>query len=219
MNQAHPLSGQRGRRRRLLQQMAAGVAGGILGVLQQAWAAQPETIRQGVRSVRGTVLVNGEPARVGTLVPPGATVVTQRASEVTYVVGEDAFLQRANARVQIDGAARVFRVVTGALLSVFGRGNPATIHMPVATAGIRGTGCYIQVEARRTYFCLCYGGMELTPAGGQTRAYSTTHHESPLWIADGKVEPAGMLNHEDTELALLENLVGRQVPFAIPYTR
>lgn len=208
-------------RRRLLLRMAAGVAGGVSGLAQQVLAAQPSGVAPGVRSVRGTVLVNGEPARVGTIVPQGATVVTEAGAQATYVVGRDAYLQRAGTHVLIGrGMASVFRVVTGALMAVFGPGTRRTIATSVITAGIRGTGCYIEAHEQKTYFCLCYGTVDLEPTAGGMRTYTTKHHDSPYWIDEaGTVTSAEMLNHEDTELALLESLVGRQVPFTQPYTR
>ena len=103
-------------RRRLLQQMAVGVVGSISGALQRALAADVAGGGAGIRSVRGTVLVNGAPAAVGTPVPPGAVVITQAGAEATYVVGRDAFLQRAGTHVEIGrGIASMMRVVTGAL--------------------------------------------------------------------------------------------------------
>lgn len=68
-------------RRRLLRQIAAGLAGGLSGVVQQVLAADAAAAQQGMRRMRGTVLVDGSPARMGTLVPPGATVITEDALE------------------------------------------------------------------------------------------------------------------------------------------
>lgn len=207
-------------RRRLLQHITAGSAGCLCGLLQQALAAESSGVQQGIRRLQGTVLVNGNPARVGMRIPTGATVSTESASEAVYVVGADAFLQRADSRVQIGvGPATVFRLITGALLTVFGRGGRRNVQMPLATAGIRGTGCYIQAEARRTHFCLCYGAVELAPVGGQSRRYTTRHHDRPYWIENGNLQEGELMNHEDSELALLERFVGRRVPFPIPYTR
>ena len=221
MKHSTPRSARATIRRQLLLRMAAGVAGGVSGLVQQALAADPSAVVPGMRSVRGTVLVNGEPARVGTLVPPGATVVTEGDSQATYVVDRNAYLQRAGTQVLIGrGVASVFRVVTGALLATFGRGSQRTIATSVITAGIRGTGCYIEAEERRTYFCLCYGTVDLQPVSGAMRSYTTQRHDSPYWIDDtGTVTSAEMRNHEDTELVLLESLVGREVPFTEPYTR
>jgi hypothetical protein len=206
-------------RRRLLQQMAAGVAGGLSGLLQQALAAQPSGVRQGLHRADGTVLVNGQPAGAGMILPPGATVDTSDASQAIYVVGSDAYLQRSRSQVVISsgGAAGVFRVITGAVVSVFGRGTGRTVRVPNATVGIRGTGCYVQIDSDGTYFCLCYGGAELTPDGGAAISYTTEHHDRPYWIRDGSAIPAAMQNHDDDELALLESLVWRRVPFT--YTR
>jgi len=205
-------------RRRLLR-IAAVMAGGLSGVVQQILAAAPPAAQQGMQRVRGTILVDGKPAQVGTLVVPGATVITEEASEAAYVVGQTAYLQRAGTRVVVGrGAASPLRLIKGALLAVFPPGVRQQIRTPVVTAGIRGTGCYVQLEGRRTYFCLCYGAVELAPDGGQRRSYSTKHHESPFWIAPGGgITRAGFLEHEDAEL--LESLVGRQLPFAVPYKR
>lgn len=208
-------------RRRFLQQTAAGMACGLCGLLQHAAAAELAAGRQGIHRVRGRALINGNPASEGMPVPPGSMVITESSSEAIYVVGQDAYLQKADTRVQIadGGAASVFRVITGALLSVFGRGTPKTIIIPLATIGIRGTGCYTQIEERRTYFCMCYGTVELTPNGGEPRSYTTQHHDSPFWIEAGSLTTAGMVSHEDTDLVLLESIVGRQPPFPVPYTR
>lgn len=210
-------------RRRVLQQMAVGVVGGFSGVLQQALAADLAAGgAEGIRSVSGgTVYVDGAPAAVGTPVREGSVVVTPAGSAATYVVGRDAFLQRSGTHVEIGrGVAAVFRVVTGALMGTFTPGSRRTVATRVVTAGIRGTGCYVEAEIHRTYFCLCYGSVELTPINGTMRSYSTQHHDSPYWIdADGRVTQARMLNHEDAELSLLESLIGRKVPFTEPYTR
>lgn len=204
-------------RRRLLQQMAVGVVGGISGALQQALAADLASGGgAGIRSVRGgSVFVNGRPAVLGTPVPEGAIVVTPAGAEATYVVGRDAFLQRSGTHVEIGrGIASIMRIVTGALMGTFTPGSRRTIQTRVITAGIRGTGCYVEAGMARTYFCLCYGSVELTPINGVMRSYTTQRHDTPYWIDEnGNVTQAGMLNHEDSELSLLESLIGRQVPY------
>jgi hypothetical protein len=105
------------------------------------------------------------------------------------------------------------RVVTGGLLSVFGRCARRQILTPTATIGIRGTGCYIETDAAKSYFCLCFGAVELQPGNGPMLSYSTTHHEKPLWIENGKTMPATVVNHTDAEVIMLEALVGRGSPF------
>lgn len=220
-------------RRALLKTLTAlGLFGpaGLSGVLRTALAAGDKPIAPGLRRMRGAVTVNGAAARAGQPIGPGDTIATGRDGEAIYVIGQDAFLQRENSIVSFgaDATTNLMRVVSGKILSVFGKG-PRTIRVSTATIGIRGTGCYIEdgPEAAgsppansRTYFCLCYGSVELTPdaAPRERVTYSTTHHEHPLYIHNDMKMPhamvlAAVINHTDDELTLLENLVGRWPPF------
>ncbi len=201
-------------RRLFLHSLSAGVAGGLTGFISQALAAGAPAIRQGMRRIHGEVSVNGRPAREGTPIRRGDTISTGQNSDAIYVLGDNAFYQRAGSRIDFGktSAASFLRVVTGGLLAVFGKGR-RQIATPLATAGIRGTGCYIEVEKRRTYFCLCYGAVVLRPKNGQTMRYQTTHHERPLWIADGTASPASVVNHTDAEIIMLEEFAGRRSPF------
>ena len=173
---------------------------------------------QGVRRVTGEVRVNGLPVVVGSLVRPGDTVQVGKEALVAFVVDQDAFLMRSNSRAEFAGGSvlAAVRLVTGGLLSVFG-GGQHRLATATATVGIRGTGAYMEAEPGRTYFCLCYGAAEVEAAKGGARAsYSTTHHESPKYIyGDGRkdaIVPAGVSNHTDAELIMLESLAGRTPP-------
>jgi hypothetical protein len=207
-------------RRRALRIMA-GIAGlpGLSGILQNVLAAGNRPVSPGIQKLDGDVRVNGQHARLGMLIETGDTVSTGRDSEAIYVIGQDAFLQRANSTTQFSGvAASVMRVITGRILSVFGRGRK-TLQTATATIGIRGTGCYIESEPERVYFCLCYGKAELTPTAdpSHTVEIETTHHDHPVYIHSDSSKPmmvdAAIINHSDAELELLENLVGRWPPF------
>lgn len=175
----------------------------------------------GLRSFKGTVLINGQPAREGQLVLTGDTIVTGKGSEAVYVMGNSAYLMREDSHVQFgsDAAVGILRVVTGKVLAVFGPGAKR-IQMSTATAGIRGTACYIETGEAQTYFCLCYGTAELSPLAdpGQARTVVTHYHDSPFYIGTDRsaplFRPAAVLNHRDAELTLLEALVGRRPPFA-----
>ncbi len=207
----------RNRRRLLLQGMAAGTAGGLSGLIQQVLAAEAAQAGSGIRRLQGSVRVNGVVARVGTPVRPGDEIETGPEAEVTYVIGDDAFLQRGGTRTIFgaEAAATFMRVLTGGILSVFGRRETRrTLVLPTATIGIRGTGCYIETEPRRSYFCLCYGEVDVEPQNGQPLSYETRHHENPLWIGDGATTRAPVINHTDAELTMLEALVDREPPFA-----
>lgn len=215
-------------RRRLLKALAAaGLLGpaGISGLIRDALAKGEAPIRPGLHKVRGEVVVNRRLATEGQLIKPGDTVVTGRDSEAIYVIGQDAFMQRELTTVNFGGEAlqNLMRVVSGKILAVFGKGA-RTIQVSTATIGIRGTGCYIEEEnhgaTARTYFCLCYGNVELTPTAAprERETYSTVHHDRPMYIhKDMKMAkvmvPAEVVNHTDTELELLEALVGRVPAF------
>ena len=180
-------------------------------------------IEQGLNRVEGEVRINGRPARQGDPVALGDRLSTGADSRAMVVLGRDAFLLRERTEVQFDGGggiATALRVLTGKILSVFEpRRAERRISTVTATMGIRGTGIYIEVEADRTYVCTCYGEVELVPvaAPAQAETVRTRHHESPRYVyarADGTaIEEAPVINHSDSELYVLEALVGRLPPF------
>jgi hypothetical protein len=178
------------------------------------------SVEEGIYRVRGEARVNGALARKGAPVRPGDTVATSAGGEVVFVINRDAFLLRANSRLEVGSAAAdVFRIVTGALLSVFQPGERKTLRTATATIGIRGTGIYVEGAADRTYACTCYGEAELVPNDepAARETVRTRHHDQPRYImakgAPQMIMRAPVVNHTDAELILLESLVGRQVPF------
>ena len=198
--------------------LALGAAMSIPAALRLALAQS--SAAQGMRNTRGEVRINGKPAEPGSTVLPGDAIETGRRGYATFVVGEDAFLVRANSRAELIGSAGLvsaMQLVTGKLLSVFGSGRERRLVTATASIGIRGTGAYLEAEPTRTYFCLCYGTAEVAATmGGQRESVATTYHESPRYIyGDGRsraIAPAYMSNHSDSELMLLESLVGRSPP-------
>ena len=208
-----------GRRAWLLRALAGGVAVPLL--IRDALAAGERA--SGMVEVKGEVRINGRPARVGSVVMPGDSVATARGASAVFILGRDAFLIRENTELRTAGGsalAGALRLVTGKLLSVFGRGS-RNIVTTTATMGIRGTGIYLEAEAKRTYVCTCYGTVDLQasnmPEARET--VRTTHHDAPRYIyAHGEmpikmIEPAPVINHSDAELIMLEALVGRKPPF------
>lgn len=198
--------------------LAGGLSCGMLALLREVAAANPDS---GMRSIKGSVRIDGAPAEYGQRILPGQTVTTETDSEAVFVVGQDAFLQRDNStfRIEHNAGIVVLRYISGKVLSVFGKGRKSLL-TPTATIGIRGTACYIEAEQARTYFCLCYGKALLTPHRDRSRqqALHTRHHERPLYIHAGAgrsvVESANVVNHVDAELIMLEALVGRVPPFS-----
>jgi len=205
-------------RRNILQTLGAV---SLASYMVQLMSMGTHPLAPGIRSLKGTVRVNGSPAKEGQLVLAGDTIATGKASEVVYVMGNNAYLMREDSQVQFtsEGITGVLRVVTGKVLAVFGSG-PKRIETPTATAGIRGTACYIETSDTHTYFCLCYGTADLSPKAdpGQARTVVTRYHDSPFWIGADPATPvlkaAPVINHRDYELTMLEALVGRQPPFA-----
>src|SRR4051812_27336774 len=104
------------KRRRLLMALL----GSSLGATVMRAAAQAgASAGGGVHKLEGQVLVNGQPARVGTRVGAGDQVSTGRNALAVFSVGQDAFLLRANSRVEFSGqdlALDGLRLVTGKLL-------------------------------------------------------------------------------------------------------
>ena len=209
----------RGRRDWFKRALLGGAALPLL--LRDALAAR--VLPGGMVMIKGEVLVNGSAARTGTLVTPGDRVVTAPGGLAVFVVGTDAFLLRHNSELQTAGAGVLIaslRLVTGKLLSVFGKG-PRSITTPTAIIGIRGTGIYLEAEAERSYVCTCYGVADLQASHmpSATETVRTTHHDAPRYIyAHGDmpikmIEAAPVLNHSDAELIMLEALVGREPPF------
>jgi hypothetical protein len=202
-------------RRRALLALGAGI--GLHPALRGALAQT--SAKQGVRTIKGEVSVNGKPTTLGALIRPGDTIEVGKDALASFVVGQDAFLMRSGSRAELAGSGALVaavQLVTGALLAVFG-GGEHRLATSTATIGIRGTGAYMEAEPWRTYFCLCYGTAEVTDTRGVAReSYSTQHHDAPRYIyGDGRknaIVPASVSNHTDAELILLESLVGRTPP-------
>jgi hypothetical protein len=192
-------------------------------LLRRALAAG--SVEKGVARVKGDARINGTPAKQGMDVKAGDVVTTGADGEIVFVIGGDAFLLRANSRVEVQGQkgsliAEGLRIFTGAVLSVFRPGQRKTVQTTAATIGIRGTGLYVEAEAKRTYVCLCYGEAEIVPVDepAARETVRTRHHEAPRYVmAKGSprmIMGAPVINHTDAELTLLESLVGRKPPFA-----
>ncbi|WP_294764958.1 FecR domain-containing protein [uncultured Rhodoferax sp.] len=205
-------------RRNILQALGAA---SLSSYMVKLMAMGTHPLAPGIRNLKGTVHVNGSPAKEGQLVLTGDTIATGKASEVVYVMGNNAYLMREDSQVQFasEGVTGILRVVTGKVLAVFGPGNKRIV-MPTVTAGIRGTACYIEATDTQTYFCLCYGTADLTPTAdpSQARTVATSYHDSPFFVGANAsaplLKPAPVINHRDYELTMLESLVGRRPPFA-----
>ena len=178
-----------------------------------------------IYKLKGRVIVDGQNANINSKITASSRVETGPNSRVIFVVGGDAFILRSDSELQMGGDGFLIsgmRILTGKLLSVFGeRTSPHKISTSTATIGIRGTGIYIESEPDKTYACTCYGHTQITALAdlNVSKEIVTKHHEQPLYIlptASNKqlIVKAPVINHTDSELSLIETLVGRSTPFA-----
>ena len=218
-------------RRTVLQALALGLlsATGVRTPVAQLFGQVPQRLPAGrsIYSLRGEVFVDDAPANLDTPVTPNSSLRTGSGGRIAFVVGSEAFLLRANSRMDLvqqpsGGLTRSLRLLSGKLLSVFGSGR-FRAQTPIATIGIRGTGVYLEAGADRSYVCTCYGTTRIATADDPqvSEEVTTTHHDAPRYVyADGaaaqRIRPAPFINHTDDELALIEALVGRTPPFSVP---
>jgi len=219
------------RRRILIQALAAGFFSGAGTAAAQLFGRSPAPLPAGqsIYRVSGTVSVNSKPATLQTRINAGDTVETAPNGEIVFAVAQEAFLLRGSSRMVIEQPparselVTALRLVTGKVLSVFGKGRPTRILTATSTIGIRGTGVYAETDPEQTYFCTCYGVADVTANTDPTSKdmVVATHHDKPLYIlAKGKegarIRRAPFINHTDQELMLIESLVGRTPPFVFP---
>jgi len=219
------------RRRILIQALAAGFFSGAGTAAAQLFGRSPAPLPAGqsIYRVSGTVSVNSQPATLKTLIKAGDTVETAPNGEIVFAVAEEAFLLRGASRMVIEqpparsGLVTAMRLVTGKVLSVFGKGRPTRILTATSTIGIRGTGVYAETDPEQTYFCTCYGTADIAsaedPASRETVV--SRQHDRPLYILTGQqsgqnIRLAPFISHTDQELMLIEALVGRTPPFVFP---
>jgi len=207
--------------------LAGGMKPGLLNIVRSAHGMSRTPIVPGVQEFKGDFRLNGIPARRGDLVKPGDIATTGPDSSAIIIIGQHAFMLRADSRVEFfpvyfekEGAVSgVLNVVSGAMLSVFGETNNTTISTPHVNLGIRGTGCYVDSRPERTYACVCYGRADLisAPTGRLLETVASSYHEMPRYIyppgARVLIAAAPVIDHGDAELRLLESIVHRTPPF------
>jgi hypothetical protein len=211
-----------------LQAGAYALAGGFLlpGMVRaEALGKVPRQLPAGqsIYDLRGEVTVNGKPATMQTAIGHSDHIETAKDAQLIFVVGKDAFIMRGGSRLELSGDDSVLvsglRLVSGALLSVFGK-KQHQFSTPTATIGIRGTGLYVEAQEDLSYICTCYGTTDIAASSDATSRETiiSLHHDAPRYIsADGasgrRIRSAPFKNHTDMELALIEALVGRTPPF------
>jgi len=190
------------------------------------FAAARAQARGNVVELQGDALLNGQRLLPGQSIQTGDSVRTGPGSHVVFVIGDSSFLLRQNSDATVERGATLnsvslLRLVTGAVASVWGRGANRRILTPTLTAGIRGTGTYAEVfpqQASRTYFCNCYGTIDM--AAGADRAVSRSQYHQSFWgepePKDGRwLTPSRAINHTDEELEFLARLAGQRTAWQV----
>lgn len=218
----------------LIRALQLGLLSGGLGwnleALAQLFGRVPRKLAEGqsIFELRGRVLVNGEVATRDTRIGASDMLETADGAFLIAAVGDSAFILREKSAMQLSGQAllvRSMKLVSGALLSVFGkrrREDAIRMQTVAATIGIRGTGVYAEADPDKTYLCTCYGTTDIESVADpdQTEQIVSRHHDAPRYILSqprsGRlIVPAPFVNHTDLELMTIEAIVGREVPFGV----
>lgn len=178
-----------------------------------------------VRDLQGSVRVNGKPATSATRVQTGDLIETGPDSKLVFVLGRDAFLLRERSSLKLENppssgkvALASLRLEAGALVAVFGKGSHLIeTATAAAAAGTRATGVYLEASAEQTYFCTCYGTVELRDKTGRQRKLLVSTYHTPTIVygqavAGRLLAAAALKDHTDAELIMLDGLVGRTSP-------
>jgi hypothetical protein len=203
-----------------------------------AMFALPDAFAQGtgggnIARLRGDVLINDKRLYPDTVIQTGDKIRTAPGSAVIFTIGDSALWLRPNSDVMVERGRSIsivagLRILTGAVVAAFGKPRAGeaptyrTISTPTLTAGIRGTGIYIEDGRDNTYFCNCYGTVELIPNNmpSKREVVSAEYHASRTVYAEPRaenrmVEMAKPKNHTDEELELLAGLIGQRTAWQI----
>lgn len=206
-------------RRDALKAAAAWVA---MGGLPAAMAQE----RSNVVQKTGDALLNGLTLLPGQAIQTGDQITTGPGANLMFVIGNAAFQVRQNSSLSVErgnslNAVSLLRLLSGAVVSVWGKGRSRSIILPTLTAGIRGTGVYSEVFAdqnNRSYFCNCYGTVDIE-SDGEKRVSTADYHQA-FWgevepKAGRKLTPANAINHTDEELEFLAKLIEQRTNWQV----
>lgn len=216
-SEAGPYLGATLSRRHFLRVAAAGASG--LLVPLEAFADDQ------VHDLRGRVTINGVQATTKSTIRPGDRIVAGSDGHFVFVMGQDAMMVRSRSEIVIekyDESNGFLRLVTGALGAVFGRGRRRQIVAANVTAGIRGTGVYLETRGDGTYFCTCWGQVDLASSEDpKDRELVTSSNHTPRLVTaqprEGtRFRSAPFETHTDEEMDILQKCVGRRSPIVVP---
>lgn len=201
------------------------VQAGALWAAMAPWSPAWGQPASRVVELRGDVLRNGQRISSTEVIAAGDRIETGPGSSAVFTVGDSAYLVRENTRLELQGdtptAVRLLRLLTGAVASVWGRGTDRQVLTPTLTAGIRGTGVYTEVfpkEDFRSYFCNCYGSVDVS--AGSDRQLSVSEYHQSFWAeaqpkGGRSLMPAQAINHTDEEMEMLAALLQQRTAWQI----
>ena len=198
-------------RRQFLGAAAAWAASG-------GFAAAQAQQRSNIVELVGDAQLNGTRLLPQHTIQTGDEVTTGPGTSLVFVVGTASFKVRQNSSLLVERGSSLWsvsalRLLTGGLVSAWAKGPRRQIVTPTLTAGIRGTGVYTEVfgkDAARSYFCNCYGTVELS-SGNDALTSQADYHQAFWADAQAKsgryLSAAPAINHADEELEMLARLV------------
>ncbi len=202
--------------------LSAAAAWTAMGGFAAAHAQQ----RSNIVELVGDAQLNGGRLLPLQTIQTGDEIVTGPDTTLIFVVGNSSFKVRQNSRLSVErgnslNTVSLLRLLSGAIVSVWGKGPNRQIVTPTLTAGIRGTGVYTEIFASqngRGYFCNCYGTVEMT--SGPDSVTSRADYHQAFWgevvPKQGRyLTPAAAINHGDEELENLARLVDQRTAWQI----
>ena len=192
--------------------------GGTLGAQAQS--------RSNIVTLVGDAQANGVRLQADQTIRNGDELLTGPGASLVFVMGDSAFHLRQNSRLKVEGntdgaVVNALRLLTGGVISVWGKGAQRKITTPTLTAGIRGTGVYAEVfpeQDNRSYLCICYGVVDLEASTERKLVqaeYHDAHWVEPIARNGRLLTPAPLLNHTDEELEYMAQLVNQRTAWQI----
>lgn len=174
-----------------------------------------------IRALTGTLDIDAFKAKK-------AARISSKDEQTIFAIGEDAFLTDADFEAEVelddDGVLSKLKILSGQILAVLKPQNSrrTELLMPNATASIRGTGFYVNVDILRPndYICCCYGHIELrASSSGEEQQLKNSYHNATTINDKGDFVTPEFdypYGHYDDELVLLEQAVGRRPHWELP---
>jgi len=159
-----------------------------------------------VKTVVGTVTVNGKPCVVNMEVSEGDTVATSAEAYVELLLydgtgirikeNSDLVLQEIKPKKK-KGRLEILK---GYVLSIVAKGSDYEIRTPTAVAAVRGTVFFCAAGQDADYVCSCNGSITVSPTNSGAHPLTAKHHKAVTVTKEGSIEPAGMVDHTDEEI-------------------